>query len=236
MMAWMGGGAVLGALLGNLPLLAYIGWFLASLTHELGHCVAAWIAGMPAAPAINLGGHAAAIHGAQSKAFVFTVTLLLLAAGWQTRDRGLHWPLAFGVGAVLQLIYAFSAFQVVVFLLAGHLGELVFAGIFLWRGFSGGFTSSPIEQGLYALGGGHLVWRNLWLNGGLLWSPERRAWYEGSGSFGLRNDFLRLAEDVLHGPLAPIAAFMLVLTVLCPLVAFGLARWHLRQRKARAEA
>src|SRR5687768_14230403 len=36
------------------PILGFMGWFLASLVHEMGHAAFAWVCGMPAIPAISL--------------------------------------------------------------------------------------------------------------------------------------------------------------------------------------
>jgi hypothetical protein len=55
-------GAALAPVFGLTPILQYMGWFLTSLVHEMGHCVAAWLFGSPAYPAIRIDGHAAAIH------------------------------------------------------------------------------------------------------------------------------------------------------------------------------
>src|SRR5262245_29502819 len=59
------------------PLLQYMGWFLASLVHEMGHASVAWLCGMPAVPAISLAGHAAAVHGEQSLALALSVAFAL---------------------------------------------------------------------------------------------------------------------------------------------------------------
>jgi len=83
-----------------------------------------------------------------------------------------------------------------VILLAGHGGELCFAGVFLWRAACGGFTQSNAERGLFSTVGWFLVGSNLWLSIGLVTSAARRAWYSTSGSFGGTNDYIRVGDMI----------------------------------------
>ena len=52
-MAKLGMGALLAPVFSLTPILQYMGWFLGSLCHEIGHSVVAWVFGMPAFPAIR---------------------------------------------------------------------------------------------------------------------------------------------------------------------------------------
>ena len=79
---YLGLGAITGPVFGLTPMLGYMGWFLASLVHEMGHAGFAWACGMPAFPAIALDGHAAAMHGEQSPALVILIALALSAVAW----------------------------------------------------------------------------------------------------------------------------------------------------------
>ena len=54
----------------------------------------------------------------------------------------------------------------------------------------------------------YLLLENLWLCGRLMFSPAGRAWYRGSGSFGLTNDYVRVANDLLGTSLETVAAGM----------------------------
>lgn len=204
-------GAVLAPIFTLTPVLQYMGWFLGSLTHETGHCIAAWFVGCPAFPAIRLDGHAAAMHQEQQVVLVALLWLAMAYAGWALREhRG--WLITCGVGLVLQPLLAFTWLGELLHLAAGHLGELAFATICFARVLDGGFTKSAAERAAYAMLGWYLVARNVWLHAGLVLSSARREWYEGSGSFGLTNDLIRIAQDLLGCHIEPVA---LVMTAFC---------------------
>jgi hypothetical protein len=209
---------VAGALVFTLtPLLKYMGWFLASLVHEAGHCLAAWVAGCPSFPAIRLDGHAAAVHGDQSTIFALGVMAGLGYLAYRRRS------IPIGVGALLYPAVAFTGARDCVFLVAGHLTEIAIGGVFFWRALVGGFTSSRAERAAYAACAWYLVGANVWLAGGLLFSESVRTWYRGSGSFGLVNDYLRLA-GLLHVGLGFVAFVMLALSLAALPVAWRLAK------------
>ena len=207
-LAYLGLGLALAPLF-LLPLLDFTGWFLASLIHETGHCAFAWLAGCPSFPAISLAGHAMAQYSGQQ----FALALLFWGAfgwlAWQTR-RDKKVAIIFAVFALLYPAFAFTKMRDFFFLLGGHLGELAFAGVFFWRALT---PRSQVEQAMSAMVGFFLVGRNVWLAGGLLWSDEVRGWYATSGSFGLTNDYIRLARDVLAVDLSVVAFFMLIVAL-----------------------
>jgi hypothetical protein len=215
-------GAVLAPVLTVTPILRYVGWFLASLVHETGHCLAAWLVGCPAFPAIRLDGHAAAVHGPQQVVLLVAVWLGLGALAWRLRASR---PALVSMLALLALhpLVALTRGREGLFLVSGHLGELGFATVFLWRGFTGGFTSSRVERGLYAMLGWFLVGRNAWLSAGLAWSDQAKATYASNGSFGLENDYVRLAREVLGCSTEAVALGMLLVAVATPFVAWSIA-------------
>jgi len=182
------------------PLLRYMGWFLGSLCHETGHVVMAWLAGCPAFPAIRLDGHAVAIHSDR----VFFLNLCVWAGlgslAWIYRGRRrLLW--GFGAATVFYPVFAFTGVRELFFLAGGHLGELAFATVFLWRAIVG-WSRGTGERVLYAVCGWFLWGRNVWLAAGLILSSDVRHWYENNGSLGLRNDYLHLAVPPLAWLLA----------------------------------
>ena len=63
---YLGIGLVTAPIFALTPVLQLMGWFFASLVHEMGHSGFAWVCGMPSIPAISPTGHAAALHGDQS--------------------------------------------------------------------------------------------------------------------------------------------------------------------------
>ena len=207
----MGIGALLAPALGVLPVLQYVGWFLASLVHETGHCVMAWFFGLPAYPAIRLDGHAAAMHSEQKITLVAFVWALIGWIAWHVRDRRrARWiaAAAFGIYPLL----AFSEGHELLHLLAGHGAELAFAGIFFYRALSGGFTESIPERITYAACAWYLLGRNVVLDFGLMTSEAARAAYVGNGSFGLTQDFVRAAR-MLGWHLGGVGALMLFLSL-----------------------
>ena len=204
-------GAALAPLLAALPLLQYVGWFLASLVHETGHCAVAWLFGLPAYPAIRLDGHAAAMHSEQRLALVLLVWGLLAVIAWWVRARPRARLVAGGAVALYPCL-AFTHAHELLHLLAGHGGELAFAGIFFYRALSGGFTESVAERITYAACAWYLLGRNIALDFGLMTSEAARAAYVGNGSFGLTQDFVRAAR-MLEWHLGAVGALMLLLSL-----------------------
>jgi hypothetical protein len=220
---FVGIGALVAPVFTFTPFLSFMGWFLSSLFHETGHCAIAWAAGCPAIPAISLAGHAAATHSGQSLFLCFVIWFLIGYLAYHFRETKVLLYSFVGLAAFYPL-FAFTGLKEFFFLLGGHLGELAFAAIFFWRAMVGGFTKSSAERVLYATLGWFLVAGNLWLSGGLMFSEEVRAWYRTSGSFGLTNDYIRLARDVLGVGLGVVAFFMMLVSLLPLPVAWMLSR------------
>ena len=205
---YLGIGAVTAPIFALTPLLGFMGWFLSSLVHEMGHTAVAWFFGMPAFPAISLAGHAVSVHSEPSLFFALAVWAGLGAAAW-------HWLLgrartvALVVVAVLYPALAFTQAREVLHLLAGHGAELAFATLCLWKTLDGGFTESRLERGLYGTVGWYLLGSNAILCFGLVASPAAREEYFENGSFGLTNDMIRVAEDLLDWPMPYVALLVL---------------------------
>jgi hypothetical protein len=206
---FLGVGLLLAPVFAFAPGLRYMGWFLSSLFHETGHTAAAWFLGCPAFPAIRLDGHAAALHKPQVLFIALTVWASLAFATWSARRRR-GWTVALGLATLIYPALAFTGAKELLHLLAGHLGELTFAAIFFWRALAGGFTQTAIERALYAVVAWYLIGQNLWLCARLVFSEAARAWYHSNGSFGLTNDYIRAANDVLGCSLEMVAAGMFV--------------------------
>lgn len=229
--AWLylGLGLVLAPVFTLTPLLGFMGWFLASLAHEMGHSALAWACGMPSIPAISPAGHAAAVHGEQ--VLVLVAALLVLAVQHLARHlAGTRRIVAIVSFLAVYGLVAFTPLRELLFLLAGHGGELAFATLCLWKALDGGFTDSRAERLAYSVLGWFLLGKNLWLFVGLATSDASRAHYADNGSFGLTNDLIRVAEDVLGWRLASVAW----LAVPCALgvLPAAFALWH-RSREAR---
>jgi hypothetical protein len=209
------------------PFLGFMGWFLGALVHEMGHCALALLCGMPAVPAISLAGHAAAVHGEQMFLLVAAVVFAIASGIWRMFE-GRTRTVLLAIFGIAYPVLAFTGVREFAFLVAGHFGELAFATLCLFKALSGGFTSSQLERALYGTLGWFLLGVNLLLTGGLMFSATSRAEYAASGSFGLTNDYLRVAQDIL-GCSVQIVAFGMTVVGLCTLpIAFWL--WRVSQR------
>lgn len=217
-LVYLGIGAVAALAFTLTPLLKFMGWLLSSLVHEAGHCAAAWAMGCPAVPGISLSGHAATVHGEQSKVFACVVLAVLVGLAWKRRSKAL------GVIALVYPLIAFTLARDWFFLLAGHLSELSFGGVFFWRALVGGFTQSRAERAAYAACAWYLVASNVWLAGGLLFSVRVQEWYRGSGSFGLVNDYERLWKSMHLSGVGGVAFPMLLVALAVLPVAWRLAK------------
>ena len=207
------------------PLLQYMGWFFGSLCHEMGHCFIAWTAGCPSFPAISLAGHAMARYSEQQVALAVLMWGVVGGLAWHNRSNRMLF-VVFGAATLLYPAFAFTGMREFFFLMGGHIGELALAAVFFQRAIDGGFTDSQAERAAYATMAWFLMGQNVWLTGGLLWSAEVQAWYARSGSFGLTNDYIRVARDVLRVDLSVVAGFMLLVSLLpLPLA------WILREKR-----
>lgn len=176
-----------------LPLLSFMAWFLAALVHEMGHTAVAWLCGTPALPAISPGGHGATLLGERS---LVVLGLVLAGVGWalsRVLEGRRRW-LVLATLVLVQGVLVATELGELAHLVAGHGAELAFAALCLWKALDGGFTSSRLERGLHATLGWVLLGRNLWLCLGLVRSAAERGAYRSNGSFGLTNDYLRVAE------------------------------------------
>jgi hypothetical protein len=214
------------------PILQYMGWFLSSLVHEMGHAGFAWACGMPAVPAISPVGHAAAIHGEQSLVLVALVASGLVYAAWRYLADHVRW-IAIVLVAVLYPAIALTPAKDLLHLLAGHAGELAFATLALWKALDGGFTESQLERALYGTVGWYLAGKNVILCVGLMASSGVRAHYAANGSFGLTNDYIRAAEDVLGWSLQSVALLMLLASLAT--IPGAILLWRMSRRAAELE-
>ena len=70
--------------------------------------------------------------------------------------------------------------------------------------------------------GWYLVGVNLWLTGGLMFSDAARFEYSTNGSYGLTNDYIVLAEQVVGGSLEGVAAVMSLAALAVVPIALGI--------------
>jgi hypothetical protein len=231
--AWLhlGLGLVTAPLFVWVPFLALMAWFLAALAHEMGHTALAWLCGSPALPALSPGGHAATFHGPRSLLLALCVAGALGAALARALEGRVRTGVIAALGAFCLLCAVFEAPRELAHLLAGHGAELAFATLCLWKTLDGGFTDSRLERALYGTLGWTLLGKNLALCWGLVHSAGARSAYRSSGSFGLTNDYVRVAE-LTSLRLSTVGLVMLAAGLLVLPAAFAL--WRLSTR-ARSE-
>ena len=213
------------------PYLSLVGWFFAALVHEMGHTAMDWLFGAPAFPVLSLTAEAMTVSVPQVRGFVFAIWFALPPLAWTLPLGRARLALAI-VASVAYPLLAFGASQTLLRALGGHLGELMFASLGVWRCLSGGFTNSRGERLLYGVLGFFLFGKNLWLSGGLLFSASARAAYGKSGSFGLRNDYLVVADNGFPAGLAGVSITMSVVAL--ALVAASLGAWRLGVAASRS--
>jgi hypothetical protein len=212
------------------PIVSFMGWFLAAQVHEMGHCAAAWLCGLPAFPAISLEGHSVAVHSDQIVPLALFITFALVFFPWRKLEGRTRWIVC-GSIVLLHPLLCFTRASEVLFLCAGHLTEYGFASMALFRTLSGGFTSSRAERGLWGTLGWFLLGKNLWLCWGLMTSGGARALYHENGSFGLTNDYIRVADDVLGWQLQSVAGVMAFVGLL--VLPLAILLWRSYERATR---
>lgn len=201
-------------------------WFLCAIPHEMGHATVGCLLGRPSAPAISLGGHA--WTGIADRSAV-VVALMALAAGGGAflafrRERRVLAGTCAALALVLPLV-SYADLAEVLISIGGHLGEVAFAGYCFSLVFTGGKTGTPQERTAAAFAGALVQAVNVKLCFGLMTSQPARDHYGSNGSLGLKNDYLVLAEDLLHCKLQSVAGGMMLASLALPLVGLGIGLW-----------
>ena len=189
-------GIILAPVLSLTPLLKYLGWIFTSIIHEGGHTFYALFVGCPAFPRISLLGAAATTHHQQ---YPFLCIIIFCCMGY-----GLYkiWSYPFWryLLIVLLVFYPFlvinSHLKEWGHLLSGHLGELLIAGIFIWRAVTGISTGGEVDRAAYGAMGWYLIIHNAYLCYGIAYIPSVRTWYQNNSSYGLVNDYIRAAASM----------------------------------------
>ena len=181
--------------------------------HELGHAIAGWFYGYPSIPAFDFqygGGYTS--HDERVPMIQYAVPLILCAAIYLTRARK---GAAFSLGALLAfcLFTSFSERHEVVILYMGHGTELVFCGIFFYRGFTGSAVKLSAERPLYAFLAWLMWFENLRFAWKLMVDPVERVMYEDAKGGGHWMDFSQIAEAWLQVRLESVAGVHAFLTV-----------------------
>lgn len=221
-LAWGAGSALVVMLL---PFTRFVASYLAILVHELGHAVAGWVFGYPAIPAFDfLFGGGITFHTGRNGAMLFCVYALFAAAAWWARRRPTL-LLLIGIGAVLHVILGFTRGHEAIQIAAGHLAELAFAGLFLYRALDGRALRTPAERPAYAFAGSFLALNAIVFAWRLATSAAARVEYGAAKGGGHWMDFSRLANEFLGCEVDAVARLYLVLAVVTPALAWMAWRW-----------
>lgn len=203
-----------------LPFVSFVLSYFVILVHEMGHAMAGWLYGYPSIPAFDFA------YGGGVTTHTERVPLLAVAVGGALATLvGVFRrnPTSLAISLALLAGYAATAWtgaHQAVIVAMGHGGELVFAGIFLHRAFSGSACRAPGERPLYAMVGFFVVLYDMRFAWRLATSSLHRELYADAKGGGHWMDFSRLAGEHWGVPLESLAVGFLVLCLLPPLLAF----------------
>lgn len=231
----LGVGLALAVVVLLLPFARFVLSYLGVLVHELGHSVVAWLFGYPALPAFDfVYGGGVSISFDRSRGLLWLI--LGLWAALFTFYR--QYPrMLTGLGAffALWVLLAATPLHEMLGLAMGHGGELVFAGIFLYRAATGSGCRLPeVERPLYGMVGWFLTLEQAAFAWGLVTDPDQRQLYADAKGGGHWMDFSRLARDYWGTSLESVAGAFLVACLLTPLAAWAVLR-HRERAWAKAE-
>ncbi|MFC1852716.1 hypothetical protein ACFL27_21155 [candidate division CSSED10-310 bacterium] len=229
-MGWisLGVGVGIALMLSASSFLNFILHPLITMVHELGHSIFAWLAGIPTIPAFDFnegGGYAIHLH---SKPSYLLITVLYGLLGYGIYMYREHRPgLFFFSGlTIIYTVYFFTSLDNVIVLFMGHGTELLFAGIFLYRGISGWGCVHSAEQPLYAGLGIWIIINRLNFTWKLLHDRGEQFLYKQGKAF-CANDFVLISEHYLRTTrLQPVLTFFLLCCLITPLISFLIYRYR----------
>jgi len=220
------GGALLAVIVLLLPRLDFIFQTFITLVHELGHALFGWLFGYPSIPAFDfMYGGGVTMHQQRALPLVYSVLALLALAGVIYRHN-LRTLAVLAGSALLYALCAFTRIHEVLNLFMGHGTELIIAGIFLYRGFSGFAVIHAVERPLYAFLGFFVLFSDLRFAWRLITDPVHRYLYEEAKGGGHWMDFSRIAEEYLRVDLSAVALFFLCCCLLPPLAIWLYRTWR----------
>jgi hypothetical protein len=189
----------------SLPQIAFLLSPLVIIIHELGHASTNWLFGYPAVPAFDFlygGGITLQLNRWHPILYVIYGGFGYLFYRYRRNVITSRVLLALVIFYTLNVFTDLHHFWVIVM---GHGFELLFAGIFLYRGLIGARCRSRVERYLYMVLGFVIVLHDLSFAQELLWDSEARELYQlGKGEI-LDHDLVRLGRDYLRVPFAVVA-------------------------------
>ena len=208
-------GAPIGVVCFALPFLDFVLGYLSILVHELGHAIAGWLMGFPSVPAFDfVYGGGVTILDERNAGVLIVLGALWAWAFWRLRRNALGLACC-GVLLAAHALLAFTPAHETLHMAAGHLSELVFAAIFLYRALSGAGCFVDAERPLYAGAATFVLLKAAGFAGRLMSDAEFRGLYEEAKGGGKWMDLSRIAEQ-FGLSLRTVAGWLLLLALLTP--------------------
>lgn len=214
----IGIGSIMGLVLTIVPFLHFIFSYFSTLVHELGHAMFAWLFGRLAIPAFDFmfGGGVTMIYD-RAAGFEWFICIVFVIILFVSRHNILRIMWLSGFIAVY-LILMFTHGDEWLGLFMGHGSELIFAGIFIYRGISSYACNSEAERYAYMMIGTFLSFHAIGFAHGLMFDPYKVSEYlDGKGGI-LDNDFVRIANDYWNTHLSAVVRVYYILALLTPVV------------------
>jgi predicted Zn finger-like uncharacterized protein len=202
------------------PWAGFVVHVLMTVVHELGHVATAWLFGSPALPSFDLtyGGGFSHIL-ARQPIVIILVYAAFASLAYRMRDDRTALITVLAV-IVLYSAVVFSSLRELLVIAMGHGSELLFAGLFLFRAFSGSQIVRSQERPLYAFLGLYIVMDRARFAYRLMTSHEHRESYGNAKGGGHWMDFSRIANEHLHVRLEVVAGLFLLACAITPMAAF----------------
>lgn len=221
----LGLGLVAAIVASVMPFVSFVLSAMVTLFHEFSHAIAAWLMAQPALPAFDF------VYGGgftHVKDFQFPLALLFAAGwlwlGWIFRRNPKTLTLICASAGLWLIAISCEWRRELVFAVAGHVGEFIFAGIFFWMVLANvGWRSPEIERPLGAFIAFFVQIHSMQFAWRLAHDPDFLSWYmEGKGG-ALMNDLEVVALDLNIylgiNPGVPLVAWWLLLFSFFPFIA-----------------
>ncbi len=207
------------------PFFCFIIGALSTLCHEMGHAAAALMTGRPALPAFDFAYGGGVTMAGERRWWLLVVYAVTVAVVWRNSAARPRLRRILEFASVCVVLLLITGLDEAWFIAMGYGGELVAAGIFLYRALTGVAEIQPGERWLYGVMGWCLLGHALNLGWRLLFDPEFQDLYL-LGKRGVDNDLVRLANDVLGTSVGTVAGLALLAGLLVPALAvLAAARW-----------
>ncbi len=233
----LGIGLALAIVVYAIPFTRFVFSALVTLFHELGHAVVAWIFGYPALPAFDfVYGGGLTSYGRFHLSIALAIAVGFGWAGWTFRRNRKTLALLVALFAIWLVLVSAEWRREMIMASAGHLFELILAGIFFYQALAGvGWRSPELERPLGAFVAFFVQIHAMAFALRLRNDSSFLAWYrQGKGGM-LMNDLESIALDLhihlgIPTTIQEMAGLLLVFSLVPIFVAlvwyFNRARWH----------